>query len=185
MANGWYTSLHTVCHTVAPVCHTAVLYFPCMQGILVPIVNCFASKCTRICRGFPSITSLYYALFVQSWYSTVFNSYYFQIKSEEFFFSTTMVKHYNQPLQHGSPRRQPQRGWNFATITGPQHTILEKKEKKKFTIYFNAAALPPRESRPTRPNPNLFVAAAKNTQIPSHTDMYFEKPRILIFLFLS
>ena len=32
--------------------HTVVLFFPGMQGILVPIVDCFTSKCTRISMRF-------------------------------------------------------------------------------------------------------------------------------------
>ena len=37
---------------------------------------------------------------------------------------------------------------------GEEYDGASNLKKKKFTIYFNAAALPPRESRPTRPNPN-------------------------------
>ena len=55
MHTAWYISLHTVCiqsHPGRTCVHTVVLFFPGMQGILVPIVDCFTSKCTRISMRF-------------------------------------------------------------------------------------------------------------------------------------
>ena len=122
MANGWYTSLHTVCHTRVLVCHTRLLLFLCMQGPLFPIVDCLPTN-KRVYACSPLLLRRYT---MHCWYvqGTLLYSIanIFKLFQSKMFFSTTMVKHYNQPLQHGSQREQPQRGWNSGTITQPQHT---------------------------------------------------------------